>query len=81
MSTVQLTDEAVAAARREADRRGVDVSEIVAEAVQRFVVGVEFRELLDEFRGQDATDSDALTEADAIRVAAEQLAALREERG
>jgi phosphatidylserine/phosphatidylglycerophosphate/cardiolipin synthase-like enzyme len=39
MTTVQISDELHTAARREAERRGVEVDVIVAEAVQRFVVG------------------------------------------
>jgi ribosomal protein L12E/L44/L45/RPP1/RPP2 len=72
--------EALAAARREAQRRGIDVAEVVAEAVHRFVVGADLRELLEEFRRQDAADAGALSEDEATRIAAEELAALRSER-
>ena len=50
MSSVELDENLLAAAQREADRRGVDVSVVVNEAVQRFVVGADLRQLLDEFR-------------------------------
>jgi hypothetical protein len=80
MSSIELSDEALAAARREAQRRGVDVGEVVAEAVQRFVVGADLCELLDDFRLQDAADPGALSESEATRIAAEELAALRIER-
>lgn len=80
MLTVELSDEAMAAARREARRRGVDVAEVVAEAVQRFVVGADLRELLEDFRRQDAADPGALSEEEATRIAAEELAAMRSER-
>lgn len=50
---------------------------MVDEAVQRFIVGVDLRSLLDEFRRQDATDDGALTEEDALRIASEELAAVR----
>lgn len=81
MTTVQISDELHAAARREADRRGVEVDVIVAEAVQRFVVGTDLHELLAEFSRQDSADSDALAEDDAARIAAEELTAFRHARG
>lgn len=80
MSTVELSEEALEAARREAERRGVDVSEVISEAVQRFVVGADLGALLEEFREQDAADPNALSEADAMRIANEELTALRRER-
>lgn len=80
MSTVELSEEALEAARREAARRGVDVSEVISEAVQRFVVGADLGALLEEFREQDAADPEVLSEADAMRIANEELAAFRSER-
>jgi hypothetical protein len=80
MSTVELSEEALEAARREAERRGVDVSEVISEAVQRFVVGADHGALLEEFREQDAADPNALSEADAMRIANEELTAFRRER-
>jgi hypothetical protein len=80
MSAVELDDNAMAAARREAARRGVDVADVVKEAVQRFVVGTDLRELLDEFRRRDEASADALDEADALRIAKEELSAVREAR-
>ncbi len=80
MSTVELSEEALEAARREAERRGVDVSEVISEAVQRFVVGADLGALLEEFREQDAADPNALSEADAMRIANEELTAFRRER-
>ena len=50
MSSVELDENLLAAAQREADRRGVDVRVVVNEAVQRFVVGADLRQLLDDFR-------------------------------
>jgi hypothetical protein len=78
MSTVELSDDALEAARREADRRGVGVTDVVAEAVQRFVVGSDMQKLLAEFRRQDAESADALSEEEASRVAAEELASIRQ---
>lgn len=80
MTTVQIGDEVLAAARREADRRGVAVDVIVAEAVQRFVIGADVSRLLDEFRREDAAGPDALSERDAKFIAAEELAAFRSDR-
>ena len=80
MSTVELSEEALEAARREAARRGVDVSEVISEAVQRFVVGADLGALLEEFREQDAADPEVLSEADEMRIANEELAAFRSER-
>ncbi len=77
MTTGELREDDLDAARREAARRGVDISEIVGEAVRRFVVGAELHELLDEFRREDAGNSEALNEQEALRIAAEALAALR----
>lgn len=80
MSTVELSEEALEAARREAARRGVDVSEVISEAVQRFVVGADLGALLEEFREQDAADPEVLSETDAMRIANEELTAFRRER-
>ena len=80
MSTVELSEEALKAARREAERRGVNVAEVISEAVQRFVVGADLGALLEEFREQDAADPETLSEADAMRISNEELAALRRER-
>jgi len=80
MTTVQISDELHAAVRREAKRRGVQVDVIVAEAVQRFVVGSNLHELLAEFDRRDATDPGALSEGEAARVASEELAAFRRAR-
>lgn len=80
MSTVELSEEALEAARREAERRGVDVSEVISEAVQRFVVSSDLGALLEEFREQDAADPNALSEVDAMRIANEELTAFRRER-
>jgi hypothetical protein len=72
MTTVQISDEVFAAARREAERRGVDVNAVVTEAVRRFVIGRDMRRLLDECRRQDAQRPDALTEDEAAAIAAEE---------
>lgn len=77
MSAVELSEQAFEAARREAERRGTDVSEIVDEAVQRFVVGADLRSLLTEFRALDDAAPDALTEDEALEVANEELDAVR----
>jgi hypothetical protein len=81
MTTVQISDELLAAARREAERRGVAVDAVVAEAVQRFVVGADLSRLLDEFGRQDAAAPDALSEREAELIAAEELAAFRSDHG
>ena len=80
MSAVELNDEAMEAARREAKRRGVAVTEIVSEAVQRFVVGADLAELLKEFRQRDEASADALDEREALRIANEALAVVRRAR-
>lgn len=77
MSAVELDDNAMAAARREAQRRGVDVADVVNEAVQRFVVGTDVRELLAEFRQRDEASGAALDEDEALRIAKEELADVR----
>jgi|GEM_PF-5357890 len=77
MSAVELSEKAFEAARREAERRGTDVSEIVDEAVQRFVVGADLQSLLNEFRARDDAAPDPLTEDEALQVANEELAAVR----
>jgi hypothetical protein len=77
MSAVELSEQAFEAASREAERRGTDVSAIVGEAVQRFVVGSDLRYLLDDFRNGDAASTDSLTEDEALQVANEELAAVR----
>lgn len=77
MSTVELDERVLEAARREADRRGVDVSEVVTAAVRRFVAGADLQELLDEFRRRDEAADDALDEDQALRLADEELAAVR----
>lgn len=80
MSTVELDERALEAARREAERRGVDVSEVVSTAVRRFVAGADLSDLLAEFRRRDEASLDALSEEEALRIADEQLDAFRSER-
>jgi hypothetical protein len=77
MSTVEISEQALEAARREAQRRGTEVSDVIDKAIQRFIVGVDLRSLLDEFRTQHAADGDAVTEDDALRIASDELAAIR----
>jgi hypothetical protein len=81
MSAVELDDKAMEAARREAERRGIDVADVVSEAVQRFVVGTDLRELLAEFRRRDEASTEALDEDEALRIAKEELAVVRKARG
>jgi hypothetical protein len=71
MTAVELDEQLLGAVRREAARRGVEPSDVVSEAVQRFVVGADLRGLLAEFRRQDAASGDALSEDEAMRIAAE----------
>src|SRR3546814_2905340 len=73
MSTVDVSAEALDAARREAERRGVDVSVVISEAIQRFVVAADLGELLDDLREQDAGVAEPLSEADALQIANEEL--------
>ncbi|HEY9558024.1 MAG TPA: hypothetical protein VIR58_14900 [Acidimicrobiales bacterium] len=80
MSTVDVSAEALDAARREAERRGVDVSVVISEAIQRFVVAADLGELLDDLREQDAGVAEPLSEADALQIANEELAAFRHDR-
>lgn len=79
MSAVELDDNAMEAARREARRRGVDVGDVINEAVQRFVVGADLRELLAEFRRRDETSVDAIDEDAARSIAKEELTAIRDD--
>jgi hypothetical protein len=78
MSAVELDEELLGAVRREAARRGVDVSDVVSEAVQRFVVGADLRDLLAEFRRQDAAAENPLSEDEALRIAADERRAGRD---
>ncbi len=80
MSAVELDANVMAAAQREADRRGVDVAVVVNEAVQRFVAGADLRELFREWRQRDS-GPDALDEEAALKIANEELDAYRRERG
>ena len=80
MSAVELDANVMAAAQREADKRGVDVAVVVNEAVQRFVACSDLRELFREWRERDA-GPDAIDEATALRIANEELDAYRRERG
>ena len=69
------------AAQAEATRRGfADPSEIVEEALRRYVAGEDLGRLMEEFRRREAGDSHALTDAEAARIAAEELAAVRSDR-
>lgn len=77
MSTIEVSGEALAAAREEAARRGVAVSEVVNEAVRRFTGGADLHRLLGEFRRLDAASPTALTDDEAQRVANEELDAVR----
>ncbi len=81
MPTVELSEEALEAARREAERREVDVSEVVSEAGQRFVVGADLGDLLEELREQDDARPDTLSEEAAMRIAQDELDAFRRETG
>ncbi|MEI2640142.1 MAG: hypothetical protein V9F03_14275 [Microthrixaceae bacterium] len=80
MSKVELDERVLEAARREALRRGVEVSEVVTAAVQRFVAGADLQELLAQFRRRDEASGEALGEDEAYRLAAEELALVRLER-
>ncbi len=81
MSTVELDEEVLNAVRREATRRGVGISDVVSEAVQRFVVGADLRELLAELRAQDATSGNALSEDEAMDIAGRALREIRDDAG
>lgn len=80
MSAVELDANVMAAAQREADKRGVDVAVVVNEAVQRFVAGADLRALFREWRERDS-GPDALDEETAMKIANEELDAYRRERG
>lgn len=75
VSTVEVSPEILAAAEQEAVRQGVEVSTVIDEAVRRFVGGTDLHRLLDEFRADVRVSS---TEAEAMRVANEELAAMRQ---
>lgn len=80
MSAVELDANVMAAAQREADKRGVEVAVVVNEAVQRFVAGSDLKALLQEFRERDERSPDALDEATAMKIANEEIDAVRRER-
>jgi enoyl-CoA hydratase/carnithine racemase len=80
MSTVELDERALEAARREAERRSVEVSEVVSAAVRRFVAGADLGDLLAELPRRDEAAPEALSEEQALRIADEELDAFRSER-
>ena len=80
MSAVELDANVMAAAQREADKRGVDVAVVVNEAVQRFVAGSDLRELFREWREQDAARGEVIDDETAMRIANEEIAAMRRDR-
>jgi enoyl-CoA hydratase/carnithine racemase len=80
MATIELDSQVIAAAQAEADRRGVDVSVVVAEAVRRFVAGSDLARLLDEFDTKDRARPDLPSEDEAIAIAVEELRAMRADR-
>lgn len=63
-----------------ADKRDVEVAVVVNEAVKRFVAGSDLKELLREWREQDAARGVVIDEEAAMRIANEELAAFREQR-
>lgn len=68
------------ATRAEAARRGLDdPSQIVEEALRRYVAGEDLGRLMDEFRARDAANPKALNDEQAAQIAAEELAAWRHE--
>ncbi|MGD9793554.1 MAG: hypothetical protein AB7V43_08725 [Acidimicrobiia bacterium] len=77
MATIELDPQVVAAAQSEADRRGVDVRVVITEAIQRFVTGADLTRLLAEFDTEDQSRPDPLSDADALSIAAEELATVR----
>jgi hypothetical protein len=80
MAITDLEAQVIAAAQGEADRRGVDVSVVVAEAIQRFATRADLGRRLAEFDAQDRTRPDRLSEDEAMAIANEELAAMRAER-
>lgn len=77
MSAVELDANVMAATQREADKRGVDVAVVVNEAVQRFVAGSDLRELFRDWREQDAARGEVIDDETAMRIANEEIAAVR----
>lgn len=72
-----LWDDAAA----EAARRGLaDPSEVVEEALRRYVAGEDLGRLMKEFRDRDSGDPHALDDDQAAEIAAAELTALRSER-
>ena len=65
------------ARRQEAARRGIAVSEVVDEAVRRFVGGAELQRLIEEFRREELAGRPVLSDEDAQRIASEELAEFR----
>ena len=80
MSMVELAPELWQAAAVEAERRGLSVDAVVAEAVRRFVAGADLRRLLSDLDEVDAARPDTPTEAEAMQIACEEIAATRTQR-
>ena len=80
MSAVELDANVMAAAQREADKRGVDVAVVVNEAVQRFVAGADLKALFREWREQDAARGVVIDDETAMRIANDEIAAVRSKR-
>ena len=68
------------AARAEAARRGVAVSDVVEDAVRRYVAGAALVDLLERFSVEDTGKPEPLTDEGAYTIAAEEVDAYRSSR-
>jgi hypothetical protein len=68
------------AARAEASRRGVAVSEVVEDAVRRYVASAALVDLLERFSVEDSGKPGPLTDDEAYTVAAEEVDTYRSSR-
>ena len=80
-ATLRIDQAVWDATSAEALRRGLsDPSEIVEEALRRYVASEDLGRLMGEFRQRDAQLADPLTDEDAACIVAEELAAWRNSR-
>jgi hypothetical protein len=77
---IDLESDVLAAVRAEAARRGVAVSEVVEEAVRRYVAGGTLVALLERFSAEDAEAGPTLADDEALAIATQELDAHRSSR-
>jgi hypothetical protein len=77
---IDFESDVLDAARAEAARRGVAVSEVVDEAVRRYIAGGALVALLGRFSAEDAKPGSILTDDEANAIATQELDAYRSSR-